>query len=449
MDLGLLNRGLDLARKKRKWVFLLAAFGITGYGVYRVYNSPSVVRKRKKFYRLLSALVSIAESVSDSAETFGILSKDLREFLQSDSDEIPNSLKQISKIAQSKEFSDSVVRVTASLTRGVLRGYQAESREIGSGVESGSGFYDRFMDKLFSNAGSGFASVVIGSFARNLVLAFFSNGESDAQLNLGAKLNVEDSVSTNGSLPRWVDVTCDDRYRELIGGWIQMFVSTAVAVYLDRTVNINTYDEFFAGLTNPKHEKQVRDLLVSVCSGSIETLVKTSHQVLTSSNSDVMSESACSDVSSLVVTHSKSDVGSKTLYPPLNDVQNVISVNHNRHGRGIFFNIKEARRESSCESGQTGWISTVSSTLAVPSNRKFVLDVTGRVTFETVRSFLEVLLEKVFTGVKRSARAVNEATVDRGLQAVRYVTAKASVVAAICLSLCLHVLDDTRALMPA
>uniref|UniRef100_A0A7C9FB53 Uncharacterized protein n=1 Tax=Opuntia streptacantha TaxID=393608 RepID=A0A7C9FB53_OPUST len=147
MALQLMNNSWDLTRKRKKSILLLAAFGVTGYGVYSVYNLPSVVKKRKRVVKLLSAFVYLAEVVSDSAETVGILAKDLREFMQSDSDEIPNSLRQISKIGQSKEFSESVVRVTAALTRGVFRGYRAESR--GDGVDSGSGFYDTFMDKLF------------------------------------------------------------------------------------------------------------------------------------------------------------------------------------------------------------------------------------------------------------------------------------------------------------
>lgn len=448
MALQLVNKGWDITRRRKKSVLLLAAFGITGYGVYRVYNLPSVVKKRKRVFKLLSAFVCLAEAVSDSAEIAGILAKDLREFMKSDSDEIPNSLRQISKIGQSKEFSDSVVRVTAALTRGVFRGYQAESR--GDGVGSGSGFYDMFMDKLSSDAGKGFASVVIGSFARNLVMAFYSNEEEcEGQSNSGKNMDLDGEASADGSLPGWVDVMCDDRCRELIGDCIQRFVSTAVAVYLEKTMNINTYDELFAGLTNPKHEKQVKDLLVAVCSGSIESLVKTSHGVLTSSNSGSKLGSDSSDLSRIVVTRSNSDVVSRAFYPGIDDARNVITIKHSGLGRGAFLDNMEGR--NSCgESKQSGWVSTMSSTLAVPSNRKLVLDVTGRVTFMTVRSFLEFFLDKVFATVKRSVQFVNEAIVDRGLRVVRHVTAKSSVVATICLSLCLHIFGgSTWALMPA
>ncbi|KAL3378268.1 hypothetical protein AABB24_004279 [Solanum stoloniferum] len=278
-DLKLLRKALDYTRRNRNWVVALGALGVTGYGAYRAYYSPSMVRKRKRFLKLISAFVSLAEMVADSADVIGIVSKDLKEFISSDSDQIPRSLKQISKIAKSDEFSQSIVKVTSALTVGVVRGYQQETAENGVSGAANSGLFDQVLDKLFTDAGSGFASVIVGSFARNLVLAYCSDKKGNA-----TDSDIEHSV------PGWVDVLCQDKCRELIGNCIQLFVSTAVAVYLDRTMNINTYNEIFSGLTNPKHETKMRDMLVAICSGAIETFVKTSHQVLTNSDMDTTSE---------------------------------------------------------------------------------------------------------------------------------------------------------------
>ena len=187
-------------------------------------------------------------------------------------------------------------------------------------------------------------------------------------------------------------------------------MSTTVAVYLDKTMNVNFYDEMFTGLTNPKHEPKVRDLMVSVCNGVVETLVKTSHQVLTTPKSNPSSSSS-----------SSASIGDQ---------------------------ITEVKVKSASNDQDSGWVSSVSSTLAVPSNRRFALDVTGRVTFETIRCIVEFLLWKLSEGLKRSLDVVHEDVVDRGLEVIRYVGARSSVIVTICLALYLHVLGDTRALFP-
>ncbi|KAL0368924.1 UNVERIFIED_CONTAM: protein PHLOEM PROTEIN 2-LIKE A10 [Sesamum calycinum] len=197
------------------------------------------------------------------------------------------------------------------------------------------------MDKLMSSAGTGFVSVIVGSFARNLVMGFYANGGASEGSSENGHLDASFVKSSSSTLPGWLDVVVsDDKCRVLVADCIKSFVSTAVAVYLDKTMDVNFYDEMFSGLTNPKHQNKVTDVLVSLCNGAVETLVKTSHQ-------------------------------------------------------------------------NSGWIDSVSSTLAVPSNRKFVLDVTGRVTFETVRSVIQFILWKLSEGLKTSVNAVHDEVAER------------------------------------
>lgn len=430
MDLQLVKKGLlDYTRRKKRWALLLAALGFSTYTAYKVYHFPLLAEKRKRVSKIFGAFVAVAEVISDSAETIGVVSKDFKDFVQSESDQIPNSFKQISKVARSNEFSDALVTLTQALTVGILRGYQAKTRRIdneaganGNGNESPS-FLDKVFDKLCSSAGSGFVSVVVGSFARNLVLGFCEGG-----LNSNSDLNAS-ATGTDGhdSARKLVDVVCGDKSKEMIGDCIQLFVSTAVAVYLDKTMHINTYDEFFAGLTNPKHETKVRGVLVSVCNGAIETLVKTSHQVLTADDSN---------------TNSSFDS------PYLAVDQGESAMENELSGKEAFFSEPKARK-SFDEVKENGWVNKVSSTLAVPSNRRLVLDVTGRVTFETVRSFLEFLLENLYNGIRRCVAVFHEVVVDSGLEVVRYVNAKFSVIATVCISLCLHMLDGDWILVPA
>lgn len=354
------------AKRKRKWGIVLGAFGFTCYGAYKVYSLPCLVNKRHRFLKLLSAIFSLAHMMSDSADAIGILSKDLKQFLGSDSDQIPQSFKQLSKIANSNEFSHSLTRITQSLAIGILRG---------SSDDNSKGFSDRVLDKAFSEAGSGFASAVVGSFARNLVMTLYSEWKSDE------------------SVGKWVEIACDDKCRELIGDVVRVFVSTGVTVYLDKTMNINTCDEIVDALTNPKHEGRVRDMLVSVCNGAVETCVQTSY-----------------------------GVWSRT-----------------RFGADDGFNGMSQGKKSS-----GGLMRRMRST----RNRRFVLDTTGMVTFESVRCFLEFLLEKVLECIRRSIAFVHQEVVDRGVETIRCASGKSCAVTSVCLTLCLNILNSPWILAP-
>nr|XP_043634088.1 protein PHLOEM PROTEIN 2-LIKE A10-like [Erigeron canadensis] len=381
MDVDIITKTFNYTHKRKKWILLVTALGLSTYSAYKICNLPSVVKNRNRVLRVLTALASVTELLGDSAETIGVVSKDLKDFIKSDSDELPASLKQVFKITKSDEFSESVVRVTKALTVGLLRGFRAGNVEGGGG--SGSGFGDRVLEKMFSSSGSGFVSVVVGSFTRNVVMAI-CDGRGG---------------SGDGSGQNWVDVIADDKCRGLIGDCIQRFVSTMVTVYLDKTMHVNPYDDILSSLTKPEYDAKVRDLLALVCNGAIETFVRTSHQVLMNSrpngSSDLLRRS------------------SSTISKVLDGQELVLSKLTGRKNHG------------------NEWASRISSTLAVPSNMRLVLDVAGRVTLATMKSFLGFSWNQLSEGMKRTCREV-----------YRYLTARCLIVMTIWVSLYLHLLSD-------
>ncbi|KAI3747840.1 hypothetical protein L6452_10524 [Arctium lappa] len=392
MDLQILNKGFAFAytHKTKKRILLIAALGFSTYAAYKVSTLPSVTKKRARAMKLLRALASILQFLGDSADTLGVISKDLKHFIQSDSDQIPNSLRQLLKITRSDGFSDSILRVTRAFTAGILQGSSVETRKGDS--SSDSSFGDRALDKLFSPAGSGFASVVIGSFAKNMIMAIYAHKE----VNRNSIVN--GSKISGDLVQRWVDVIDDDKCRKLIGDCIQQVASTMVTVYLDKTMDINPYEQILSGLSNAKHEEKARDLLAMVCNGAIETFVKTSHQVLTNSNTNGNSDS--SSASTNFLRGSSSNVGKVF------------------DGKELALSKPKARNNH--------------------ANGRFVLDVTGRVTLATIKSFLGFSLNQFSEGMKKS-----------GQEAYRYLTAKSLIVMTICISLCLHLLSSPWTLVSA
>ncbi|KAL3571427.1 hypothetical protein D5086_025331 [Populus alba] len=277
---------------------------------------------------------------------------------KSESNQIPNSFKQISKVARSNEFSEGLDALTQAFTVGILRGYQSHARihhDAGANGDRKNKGSPSFLNKVFekpaSPTGSGFVSVIVGSFARNLVLGLY-----ESCLNSISYLNA--AADGHDSFQKVMGAVCGDKGRELIVDCIQLFVSTA-------------------------------------------TLVKTSHQVLTTDDSNLNSSS---DSPYLAIDQEE------------RAMEDAVS------GKEAFF---------------------------IPSNRRLVLEVTGRVTFETVRSFLEFLLGKLYNGMRRCVDFAHEVVVDTDIEVVRYVKAKSSVIATLCISFCLHILDAAWILVPA
>ncbi|TVU40911.1 hypothetical protein EJB05_14396, partial [Eragrostis curvula] len=335
------HRVLAFSRRRRRWILYAGAAA----GAYLIYHHPAVAARRRRLARLASALASLADAVA-------AVSSDLAAFLRSNSDEVPQTLKQISKLAASPEASASTSALSGALAAGVLRGYTAASG-FGSGPTGGDvALSDRVLEKMLSPSGERLASAVAGSFGRQLVLAFYS---------------APSQTSSDSSPERWVDVVTTRRCQRAISSWVEVFTATAVGVFIDKTIHINTYDQLFAAATNPAYDSRLQELFVALCNSSVETLVKTSHSVLSTANST-------------------------------SGNANVSGTSSSNGGVG------------------EGWVETVSSALAVPSNRKLVVDLTGKASFEAVRSFLEFVLWKMHAG----ARAGGDATVGAGLRALRY-----------------------------
>lgn len=359
-------------RRRARRLLLAAAAAAAGFGLYRLYCHHR---------RRIVAALTLADAVSQ-------VGSDLAEFLRSDSDQVPRSLLQLSKLAASEPVSSAASSLSESLASGVFRAISSHRHQLHQRQQQNpqTPLQDRILDRLLSPEGAGFASAVVGSFARNLVL-------SSCDARTAEAADREDP-------PRWLAALCSATGKEAAADLVRVFVSTAVATYLDRTAAVRTNDQMLAGLSDPRHEAKVKDLAVSVCNGAVETFLRTSRQLAKEASLARIEAAAAVD----------------------------------REAQGS---------DTNCV------IHKVSSTLAVPSNRRFVLDVTGRVTAETVRSFLDFLAQRMSDGARKSMVIARDELAERGLVAIKYVGAKSMAIFTISLALCMHILMGTRFLLPA
>jgi len=98
-------------RRRARRLLLAATAAAAGYGLYRHHR------------RRIVAALSLADAVSQ-------VGSDLAEFLRSDSDQVPRSLLQLSKLAASEPVSSAASSLSESLASGVLLAISSHQHQL-------------------------------------------------------------------------------------------------------------------------------------------------------------------------------------------------------------------------------------------------------------------------------------------------------------------------------
>jgi hypothetical protein len=103
----------------RRYALYGAAAVLAGTLAYKAYSSNSVAQTRRSLARLRAALAKYSEALSSGADLCCTVVRDLQRFLQSDSSEVPGSLRQLAKLLQSQEVTQTTTKTVAAVYRGV------------------------------------------------------------------------------------------------------------------------------------------------------------------------------------------------------------------------------------------------------------------------------------------------------------------------------------------
>jgi hypothetical protein len=317
-------------------------------------------------------------------------------------------------------------------------------------AEGNSKLADRLLNKLFSEAGKGFASAVVASASRSLVISVIEQINFQRNSNSIQSSGGEDEEAAADVVSLVLDLASNSKARELIIDCIQTFVATAVSVYLDRTKDVNVFDDMVRGVVKPERFAPVTELLSTVCSSTVETLVHTLHEELASGGkSNRPLNENCANVllhkfpSSLTTSQSKQeekilqrDVG---VLPALMDEDTASSsltsgrglenstfshpacpdLNQDLEALVVVSNASiNGDNRNRDEAAFTGAIDALSRVLAVPSNRELIMEVAGTMTSEGVRSFIEVVMGR-FTAAFRGKTKEEELIKQEGTGMVK------------------------------
>lgn len=445
----------------------------------------------------------MGEALSQSAESLSIVSTDLKSFLLSDSDTVPRSLRQAFKIGKCPEFQESVTVLSAALTRGLLRGFKAHSRKQGYAISEVESIKRREQGKVESKNQT--VSREDAEYREIREVGFSAKKPDVVSLDVSSNSIPSSTYKKEPGNSQILDVICSDQCRALISHCIQTLVSTAITVYVDKTKDVNFYEDMVAGITNPTHLAPMKDLFTSVCNGAIGTLVRTLHEVMFVKNElsgsdphnhqqqqqtqkfkvhdyseegvglvcsstyvsvhNPQVETHCQEIVSdgITVERVSSDSsyssGSQDLcqqlcLKPQTEVSSL---------QRIFNTVDNPSRFQSegSSNAMQSFIDGLSKTLAIPTNRKLVLDLAATMTSEGVKSFVDIavgtvknyLHTNISRGSNRLKSGVSEFTNDRGCQLQTKfrsdAATKALLLATICLAICLHVLTGIRMLESA
>lgn len=105
-------------RRTRRYVLLGGGALLSAALAYRAYKSETVHSGKRYLSRLRAALQKYTDALATGGDVCSSLVQDLQLFLQSEGDDIPRSLRQLTKLIQSPE----VVATTSSTVAAVYNG---------------------------------------------------------------------------------------------------------------------------------------------------------------------------------------------------------------------------------------------------------------------------------------------------------------------------------------
>ncbi|CAD7704780.1 unnamed protein product [Ostreobium quekettii] len=231
---------MDRAARRRALATALAAC-LAGYGVYRLYRSDAA----RRALRALRAVWELIDALATTAELSARSLREITEFLDSDSDELPGCLRQACKALCTEDARAAV----GSMAAAAVEGAAATCPQGRPGQGAVERLAESVLRAFVGERGRGLVSLAAGMAARNSVRAAWDCLRDGGERGAG---DAEGWAILMGRLVRGIGSGEGER---LVGLAVSAFASGLVSAYMDRMDGENVFDGLFEAMSRSPHRE--------------------------------------------------------------------------------------------------------------------------------------------------------------------------------------------------
>mmetsp|Transcript_25000 Transcript_25000/g.54371 ORF Transcript_25000/g.54371 Transcript_25000/m.54371 type:complete len:457 (+) Transcript_25000:156-1526(+) len=240
-------------QRNKKSVFGTAVAAAAAYAAYKAYNSEGLGKAKEQVQRMREAFANYSKAASSLSSVCSLVASDLHTFLNSDSTELPQSLKQLNRLLQSQDVQQTLQTAVSTVVRGASEA--AASVAASSATEGSASALDKIIEAVLSDRGRSLIGMAVGLASKNATSAFCDFLERSQASSQG---------SGGVTLEKVMQLLVSEQGEKLLSLMITSSIKTTVNTYVESTLGYNFYDDMLASITKQEHRDAMTDIMTRV-----------------------------------------------------------------------------------------------------------------------------------------------------------------------------------------
>lgn len=244
-----------VVRNNRRYILAGGAVvAVLGTLAYRAYESDAYGRSKRYITKLRASLQKYSDALATGGDISASILRDLQEFLQSEGNEVPPTLRQVSKLLQSQEFTSTASSTVSAIYQGIAGPSAASGQQDDHQPrQQQQGTVDKILDALLSDRGHSLVSVAVSMAAKNMVSSYVETTARAAAANQG-----DDNTPQQDSTDKMFSFLSTPEGQQLAVMAVAAFASNGMRVYMDKSLEVNFYEDLFSSMAKPHHLEAVK-----------------------------------------------------------------------------------------------------------------------------------------------------------------------------------------------